>query len=367
MRHNLAAVRGRVGHSRIWAVAKANAYGQGIAQAVLGFAEADGLAVLDLAEAKAARDGGWTRPILMIEGAFSQTDLAEMASLNLETVVSTPEQAEMFASAPVVPKSVWVKLNTGMNRLGFSNDIQQEKLITMLRAIRSRIDQPLCWMTHFANADTEQGWQGPLAKFMDWQRQLAGGLRDAGVEASGSTRGHLSLANSAASLMWPATHADWVRPGIALYGASPYATGDASHSAAAFGLRPVQILESQLIAVQTVAAGESVGYGSRFTATRNMRVGVVAAGYADGYPRSAPDGTPISVDGRIVPLAGRVSMDMITVDITGLPSAGVGSRVELWGSQVDVDDVAYRSGTIGYELLTKVTPRVPRKVVDGQG
>ncbi len=356
MRHNLACIRQRVGSSHIWAVAKANAYGQGIAQAVKGFVAADGLAVLDLHEAIEARRLGWTKPILMIEGGFSAGDLAVMAEHDLTTVISTPEQAMCFASADRTPKAAWVKLNTGMNRLGFNPHITDAEIIGWLAPVQKKLSQPLGWMTHFANADTDAGWKDQLACFHDWQPRLARGL--------GGPAGPVSLANSAASLSIPQTYADWVRPGIALYGATPWADAVHAHSAAGLGLRPVQQLSSEVIAIQDVRQGQAVGYGSRFVADRDRRIGVVAVGYADGYPRSAPDGTPVWVEGRLVPLAGRVSMDMITVDLTDHPQAHVGSAVELWGKHLAIDEVANRSGTIGYELMTKITARVPRVVVE---
>ncbi len=356
MRHNLNCIRQRVGASKIWAVAKANAYGQGIAQAVKGFHAADGLAVLDLHEAEEARRLGWTKPILMIEGGFSADDLAFMAEHDLTTVISTPEQALCFAKAERTPRAAWVKLNTGMNRLGLNPKMDDAEIIGLLVPIQKKLSHALGWMTHFANADTDAGWKDQLVCFQDWQPRLAHGV-------SGDA-GPISLANSAASLSIPQAYADWVRPGIALYGATPWADGVGAHSAAAFGLRPVQQLSSEIIGIQDVRQGQAVGYGSRFVADRDRRIGVVAVGYADGYPRSAPDGTPVWVAGRVVALAGRVSMDMITVDLTEHPQAQVGSPCELWGEHVAIDDVANRAGTIGYELMTKITARVPRVVVE---
>jgi alanine racemase len=355
MRHNHHVIRQRVGRARIWAVAKANAYGQGIAQAVRGFDLADGLAVLDLAEAQEARRLGWTKPILMIEGGFSSEDLSVMAALELTTVISTPEQARCFAASNTTPATAWIKLNTGMHRLGFNQHQSDDEIVNALAPVIAKLRSAPGWMTHFANADTDDGWRDQFAVFHAMQARLAQQL--------GQHSSWLSLANSAASLSLPQTHADWVRPGIALYGATPWADGLPEHSARGLGLRAVQTLTSEIIATQQVRAGEAVGYGSRFRAQTDRRIGVVAVGYADGYPRSAPDGTPVWVNGKIVPLAGRVSMDMITVDLTDHPAAGVGAPVELWGAHIAIDDVAQRSGTIGYELMTKITARVPRTVV----
>lgn len=359
MRHNLDVIRSRAATSRIWAVAKANGYGHGIDAAAAAFKNADGLAVLDLAEAIRARDAGWNKPILMIEGAFSPDELAQMAALDLQTVITTPEQAEMFAAAQRVPKVAWVKLNTGMNRLGFGAYLGDERIVSWCKSVRAKTAGPLGWMMHFADADSEHGWQKPLELFSRWQPKL-GALM-------GETAGEVSLANSAAALSLPATHRDWVRPGIALYGATPYADEKPDHSAAAFGLKAGQSLATKVIAIQEVRKGETVGYGSRFRAMRDTRIGVLAAGYADGYPRLARDGTPVWIEGSIAPIAGRVSMDLITVDLGGHPSARVGSDAELWGERVAIDVVAAAAGTVGYELMTKVTARVARKRVDGQG
>lgn len=359
MRHNLSVIRERASSSRVWAVVKANAYGHGIESAVQGFAQADGLALLDLSEALRARAAGWTKPILMMEGAFSADDLAIMAEHDLWTVISTPEQVEMLARAPRVPKKGWVKLNTGMNRLGLVPALDDPPWQTQLQACATRCSEPFAFMTHFANADTPDGWQAQFTMFDKWQPRIC--------RALGQTRAEVSMANSAATLTLPQTHRDWVRPGIALYGATPFSDDDAQHRAQSFGLRAAQVMESRVIAIQSIARGDAVGYGSRFTAQRDSRIGVVAIGYADGYPRAAANGTPVWVEGRVVPLAGRVSMDMITVDLTDHPTAGVGARVECWGDHVAIDDVAQCAQTVGYELMTKVTARVPKKVVHGEG
>jgi alanine racemase len=357
MAHNLDVVRSRVGASQIWAVAKANAYGQGIEQAVEGFAQADGLAVLDLDEAVRARQAGWKKPLLMIEGGFDSQDLQEMAVHELTTVITNEAQAQQFLQAHDVPKHVWVKLNTGMNRLGFGEGYPNEAIAEMVRAITSKTGLSCGLMTHFANADREGGWQTQHDVFL----QRVNALRN----RCGNAVGALSLANSAASLTAPQSHKDWVRPGIALYGATPFMHNEPARSAQAFGLQPVQSLRAQVIAMQTLRAGEKVGYGSRFAANRDSMIAVLACGYADGYPRNAPDGTPVWINGKIVPLAGRVSMDMITVDVTDHPAVTIGSEAELWGDHVAIDDLANRCGTIGYELMTKVTARVKRVITHG--
>lgn len=357
MRHNLDVIRAHVGASQIWAVAKANAYGQGIEQAVAGFAQADGLAVLDLEEAARARAAGWGKPILMIEGAFGVNDLREMQALGLSTVITNEEQAEMFLAAQSFPQQVWIKLNTGMNRLGFGEAYRDEVIAGLVNAISAKTGQPCGVMTHFANADCEGGWQVQQARFFD----RVSALRLLCANAVGA----LSLANSAASLVVQQSHEDWVRPGIALYGATPFAHDTPGRSAQALGLQPVQSLRAQVIALQKIQAGAEVGYGSRFAAKRDSTIAVIACGYADGYPRIAPDGSPVWIEGKFVPLAGRVSMDMITVDVTDHPAVRMASEAELWGDHVAIDDLANRCGTIGYELMTKVTARVARVIEHG--
>ena len=359
MRHNLAVIRRKVGGAKIWAVAKADGYGHGIANVVRGFSEADGLAVLDLSEAQTARQAGWSKPILMIEGAFSAEDLREMHGLDAATVITTIEQAEMFLAADLVPRAAWIKLNTGMNRLGLSTKAGIGPLVAMVGRINARLAEPAGLLMHFACADTESGWQD---QFQEFQRVSALLREQCGLQAM-----EISLANSAAVFSLPQTHGNWVRPGVALYGGTPFQDDVAGHTAAGLNLLPTQCLTSRIIGIQHIDRGETVGYGARFRATRPSRIGLVAAGYADGYPRAAPDGTPVWVAGREVPLAGRVSMDLITVDLTDHPQAQVGASVELWGEGVPIDVVARAAGTIGYELMTGVTPRVSRKIVDGQG
>jgi alanine racemase len=358
MRHNVSVARKALGQSRIWAVAKANGYGQGIARAVEGFADADGLAVLDLAEAQQARALGWAKPILMLEGAFAAEDLAEMKHLNASTAITTIEQASMFNNAPTVPDGVWIKLNTGMNRLGIPSRENHDQLARLTQDLGYRTQSPIHFMMHFACADMATGWESQFDEFQAVFAALKSRLA--------KQVGQASLANSAAVFGHPQTHADWVRPGIALYGATPFEDAAPARSASGLGLKPVQSLTTQIIGVQTLKAGDTVGYGGRFRATRPSRIGVIAAGYADGYPRCAPDGTPVWIAGRRVPIAGRVSMDLITVDLTDHPEAVVGSGVELWGEHLPIDDVARHCGTVGYELMTAVMPRVPRKIMDGQ-
>lgn len=344
LRHNLAVARRHAAGRKIWAVVKANAYGHGLQRALRGFADADGLALLDLDEAARARDSGWRRPILLLEGFFTPADLLEVAGLRLTAVVHHPQQVELLrAHPPSTPIEVYVKVNTGMNRLGFPPP-QTAAVVARLTAVPGVRVAAL--MTHFANADRDDADASPVG--------IAEQLRVFDRACSG-LRLARCVANSAALVLHPQVGGEAVRPGIALYGATPMA----GRPAASFGLRPAMSLTARVLSVQAVAAGESVGYGSRWKATRASRIGVLACGYADGYPRVAPDETPVWIGNRRVPLVGRVSMDMITVDLTDAPEADVGDEAELWGRHIPVDEVAEFSGTIGYELLCALAQRVP--------
>jgi len=344
LRHNLSVARRHAGARRVWAVVKANAYGHGLQRALRGFADADGLALLDIDEAARAREGGWRRPILLLEGLFSAVDLAAADELRLTVVVHCREQVGMLAaSTPKRPIDVYLKVNTGMNRLGFTPAEAPAVVETLVGTPAVRV---AALMMHFANADRCDAAAGPVAMATQ---------SSAFDLACRGWRGARCLANSAALLLHPRSGGEAVRPGIALYGASPMAGQPAS----SFGLRPSMSLTARVLSVQALAPGESVGYGSRWTAARPSRIGVLACGYADGYPRVAPDGTPVWVGSRRVPLAGRVSMDMITVDLTDAPEVGAGAEAQLWGPQVPVDEVAEACGTVGYELLCALAARVP--------
>ena len=349
LRHNLAACRSAAGSRKVWAVVKANAYGHGIENGVRAFATADGLALLDLAEAQRARTAGWTRPILLLEGIFAASDLEAVAALGLTVVVHNDEQLAWLAAArPAQPIDVYLKLNTGMNRLGF---IAAEASAARERLLGMPHVRLVSLMTHFANADRAAADEGPasvveqLQRFEEWTRGWTG---------------ERCLANSSALFLQPAAGGDAVRPGIALYGGTPMS----GTPAARYGLRAGMHLRAELIAVRDVDVGGILGYGARWAARVPTRVGVVACGYADGYPRIARDGTPVAVEGKRVPLVGRVSMDMITVDLTEVPTARVGSAVELWGDVVPIDEVAECAGTVGYELMCALAARVPQRVVD---
>jgi len=337
--NNLAVVRRHAPNSKIWAVVKANAYGHGLARAFPGLRATDGFGLLDLEEAAKLRELGWAGPILLLEGFFRPTDIDVIDRYSLTTVVHSDEQMRMLEMARLSkPVNVQLKMNSGMNRLGYT----PEKFRPAWERARAcaGIGQ-ITLMTHFADADTERGVAEQMAAFERGAHGIAGAR---------------SLANSAATLWHPSTHFDWVRPGIVLYGASP---SGLTASIEGVGLQPAMTLASELIATQTIAEGQTVGYGSTFTARKPMRTGVVACGYADGYPRCAPEGTPVLVDGKPTRIVGRVSMDMLTVDLTPCPNAGVGARVELWGANLPIDDVARACGTIGYELMCAVAQRVP--------
>ncbi|QUG75937.1 catabolic alanine racemase DadX [Erwinia sp. E602] len=339
LRHNLAVARRAAAGSRLWSVVKANAYGHGIERVWQSLQETDGFALLNLEEAVLLRELGWQKPILLLEGFFHSQDLALLDRYRLTTSVHSAWQIAALAEARLsAPIDIYLKVNSGMNRLGFPPE-QVHQAWQQLRALDNVGEMTL--MAHFAAAETAEGIVEPLKRIA----QAAEGLQCP-----------RSLANSAATLWHPHTHHDWVRPGIILYGASPSGQWQ---DIADSGLQPVMTLSSEIIGVQQLNAGDAVGYGGHYRAASAQRIGVVACGYADGYPRLSPTGTPVCVEGVMTQVVGRVSMDMITVDLTPCPQAGIGSQVELWGNNVKIDDVAAASGTVGYELMCALAPRVP--------
>lgn len=358
--HNLGVVAsalagdGRAVDARIWAVTKAQAYGHGLDAAIRGFAQADGLAMLDLDEAVYCREHGWHGPLLLLEGFFEPDDLPVLARHRIAATVHCVEQLAMLEAArPVRPIDIFLKLNTGMYRLGFQAPEYRDIYRRAARLQAMGIVGVLGKMTHFACADEDaRATQEQIACF----QKVTEGLP-----------GPVSLCNSAAVLtpelvgaVSAQTGDHWVRPGICLYGASPFA----HRTAQGLGLRPAMTLAARLISTHPLPAGQSIGYGLTFRASRTMRVGIVACGYADGYPRHAGTGTPVVVDGVRTRLVGRVSMDMLAVDLGPVPQAQVGSLVVLWGQGgPSADEVALSCGTISYELLTAVTSRVPRHVL----
>jgi alanine racemase len=359
--HNVARARACAPDARVWAVVKANAYGHGIERAFEGLRGADGFALLDFAEAERVRALGWRGPILMLEGCFEQRDLELCSRLGLWHTVHCDAQIDWLAEHKThAPHRVFLKLNSGMNRLGFTP--------TAFRGAWARLDKlpqvdEISLMTHFSDADGPRGVSHQLAVFEEATRDLAG---------------ERTIANSAATLRHgagplaqsPRVVGDWVRPGVMTYGCSP---DYPEHTIADWDLRPAMTLRSKLIAIQALQPGDTVGYGSTFTAGDPLRIGVVACGYADGYPRHAGTGTPVLVDGVRTRVVGRVSMDMLTVDLTPVPQAGPGSEVTLWGvgprpadapqdappPVLPIDEVARAAGTIGYELMCALAPRVP--------
>ncbi|KAA5932911.1 catabolic alanine racemase DadX [Pantoea sp. Bo_2] len=343
LRHNLTVVRQAAPASRIWSVVKANAYGHGIDRVREALSATDGFALLNMEEAILLREQGWKKPILLLEGFFQPEDLQLIDRYRLTTSVHSNWQIKALASASLsAPVDIYLKMNSGMNRLGFRPE-QVSGVWQKLRALNNVGEMTL--MAHFADAENPQGLIAPLQRV----EQAAEGLNCP-----------RSLSNSACTLWHPDAHFDWVRPGIILYGASP--SGDWQDIAGS-GLKPVMTLSSEIIAVQQLQAGDGVGYGYRYHASTTQRIGVVACGYADGYPRHAPTGTPVCVDGVMTQVVGAVSMDMITVDLTPCPQAGIGSSVELWGEQVKIDQVAKAAGTVGYELMCALAPRVPVTVI----
>jgi alanine racemase len=341
LRHNYLQARRLTPGARAWAVVKADAYGHGLDRAYAALADiADGFAVIELDAAVRLRQLGAHQPVLLLEGFFAASDLDLLKVHRISTTLHCREQLAMLLARPDVVVPVAIKFNTGMNRLGF-NESDRHWLDAHLPRLQHA---GMTYLTHFADADGASG--------IDWQL-------DSFRWFCGDWSGPVSLCNSAAILRYPEAARlgadNWVRPGIMLYGGSPFA----DESAEALNLKPVMTLASQLIGLQDLQAGDTVGYGRSFTAAVPMRVGIVACGYADGYPRHAPSGTPVLVDGQRTALLGRVSMDMLAVDLTALPAARIGSPVTLWGRGLPADEVASAAGTISYELFCALARRVP--------
>ena len=346
LRHNLARMRAAAPDARVWAVVKANAYGHGIERVFEGLRAADGFALLDLDEAQRLRSLGWRGPVLLLEGVFEARDLELCSRLDLWHTVHCEEQIDMLSRHKTqVPHRIFLKMNSGMNRLGFTP--------TRFRSAWTRLNQlpqvdEISLVTHFSDADGSAGIAKQMAVF---------------AQATDDLPGERSTCNSAALLRHAtdeAVAADWVRPGIALYGSAP---DFPAHTIAQWDLQPTMSLRSRIIATQDLQVGDTVGYGSSFTADASMRIGIVACGYADGYPRHCPTGTPVLVDGVRTRTLGRVSMDMIAVDLTPCAQAGFGSEVTLWGQATQgtvlpIDEVAQAAGTVGYELMCAVSSRV---------
>jgi len=338
LRHNLQLAREAAGAAKLWAVLKANAYGHGLERAARALAGADGYAVLDFQEAARLRLAGVTKPILMLQGFFRPLDVNLLFKYDLTPVIHNADQVELIRHMDLpAPLNLYLKVNSGMNRLGFGVDVLRP-IYNALR-LHPKVGS-ITLMTHFADADGQGGVHDQLR----WFNEL--------VQPFEAPR---SVANSAALLRFKETREGWVRPGIMLYGCSPFA----DWSAEEIGLKPAMTLHSELIGVQTLMPGEKVGYGFTFEAKQEMAIGIVACGYADGYPRQAPSGTPVLVAGIRTGTVGRVSMDMLCVDISDIEQAYIGTPVTLWGEGLPADEVAAAAGTVSYELLCGLAARVP--------
>lgn len=344
LRHNLARARAQAPGARVFAAVKANAYGHGMAETAAALADVDAFAVASLEEALELRAAGLDHPVVLLEGPLEVDEVAAIGEAGLEAVIHDAAQLEWLADyRGGEPLRLWIKVDSGMHRVGFACDRVGAVYRLLSQLPRMRV---LGWITHLACADDPTSSCTPQ-QVTRFNAALAGlpGLR--------------SIANSAGVLAWPETHADWIRPGIMLYGASPLL----GRSAAELGLRPVMTLNSRLMGVRELRRGDAVGYGATWTAPETMPAGVVAMGYGDGYPRHAPSGTPVLVNGRRTQLLGRVSMDMLTVDLRGIEPARVGDPVVLWGEGLPADEIAEAAGTIAYELFCSVARRVPFRYV----
>ncbi len=340
LRHNLEIARRQTPRAKVWAVVKANGYGHGLERAMRGFDTADGLALIEPEGAHELRELGWRKPILLLEGCFDAADMALAVRHQLDLTIHCAEQIDLVEQTSMsAPLHIHLKMNSGMNRLGFT---PVDFVLAYQRLRKHPAVASLTFMTHFANADADNTAAVSVSDQMHVFSQVCSALE-----------GGRSVSNSAGNLRHPSLRSDWVRPGIMLYGASP-----GTFAAAEVALQPAMTLRSKLIGIQRIGSGAAVGYGSRFVASVPMTIGVVACGYADGYPRHAPTGTPILVDGIMTRVVGNISMDMLTVDLSPIPHARIGTDVTLWGEGLSIDQVARAAGTIGYELMCAVASRV---------
>jgi len=347
LRHNLRRVRQAAPGARVMAAVKANGYGHGQVRVARALVDADGFAVASIEEAVGLREAGITKPILLLEGIFEATELPLCSHLDLDIALHHNSQLDMLEHARLKhPVRVWLKIDTGMHRLGLTPaDVPQTwRRLRECTAVVSDIRL----MSHLARAD-ERG-----ADYTRRQLRIFN-------ETTAGLPGERSLANSAGILGWPATHFDWARPGLMLYGASPFVDSLAMDE----GLQPAMTLATRLIAIKRLGKGEPVGYGGTWTCPEDMDVGVVAIGYGDGYPRQAPSGTPVLVNGREAALIGRVSMDMLSIDLRRHPEARVGDPVVLWGEGLPIEIIARSASTIPYTLMCGVTARVHCQEHDG--
>ena len=345
LRHNLSQVRARAPGSRVMAVVKADGYGHGLERVARALQGADAFGVAALGDAERLRAAGLSQPIVLLSGFDAVDDLPQLRRLNVETVVHHATQLAMLEQAPDGdPIRCWLKVDSGMHRLGFAPEDVRDAHARLLAM--PAVADGLVLMNHFAASDEFADAPGNGAQTKAQMRLFS--------EATAGLDGQRSLANSAAVLGWPDAHADWVRPGGALYGISVVdgTTG------ADFGLRPAMTLGTKLIAVNHVKRGERIGYSATWTCPEDMRVGVAAIGYGDGYPRHAPSGTQVLLNGKPTDIVGRVSMDLMTLDLRGQPDAKPGDPVVLWGEGLPVETIAAAAGTIGYELVCSITRRV---------
>lgn len=339
LQHNFKRVKALAPNCGAMAMIKANAYGHGLVRVAQALPHADALGVASLEEGITLREAGVTRPIVLMEGLFSANELSDAARHKFILVVHHHEHVEMLErmKTPQV-FSVWLKINTGMNRLGIAPN-EVDVMYARLRNAQA-VKKPIGLMTHFAEADLvdHETTRQQIMLFNDCTAHLSGPR---------------CLANSAAILAWPHSHGDWVRPGLMLYGASPFANKSGMDHA----LLPVMTLSSKIIAVTQVKQGGKVGYGGTWTAPEDMLIGVVGVGYGDGYPQFAHNGTPVLVNGVRSVLVGRVSMDMLTVDLRPVPNVKINDPVILWGKGLPVEEIAYYTQSSPYEILTRMTPR----------
>ncbi len=348
VKHNFARIQSLAPNSKIIAILKANAYGHGLLEMAKTLPDCDAIGVARLEEALALRAGGIVKPILLLEGFFNPSDIPILVTNNLQTVVHSLEQVEQLEQASHLQGqlTVWLKIDTGMNRLGIN--VQQFELVTSRLQQIDLVAKPLNYMTHFACADE---LNNPFTSEQAQQfYQLVDGLG-----------GELTLANSAGILAWPETQADWIRPGLLLYGCSPIIDRIGSDD----GFIAAMTLSSSVIAVKKLSAGDKVGYGSSWIAAQDTTLAVIAIGYGDGYPRHAKDGTPVLINSKRYPIVGRVSMDMITVDL-GPDNVSVqcGDKAIMWGQDLPVEEIAKYADTICYELILQLTSRVKIKFID---
>ncbi len=345
LRHNFQQVRKAAPDCKILAVVKADAYGHGAERVARALDDADGFAVARIEEGRALRAIGIARPVLLLPGVCGDGELAAAATLDLDLVVHHDSQiASLERASPRERVRVWLKVDTGMHRLGFA----PEHVASVWQRLQvcPAVDTPIRLMTHLARADerNDASTGEQIARFSS----LAKGRET-----------ETSLANSAGVLGWPNSHGDWVRPGIMLYGISPFVGGRGESE----GLRPVMTFTSRLIAVNRLRKGDAIGYGGSWICPENMPVGVVAVGYGDGYPRHAPAGTPVLLNDARVALVGRVSMDLVSVDLRSQPGARPGDPVVLWGRGLPAEEVAEHVGSIGYELVSRIAPRVTTQAI----